>query len=80
MTLKYDYRKILFYLQNTGEESLGENVNELRLFPNALQKFLIPYLVVLGCNYNPNIRGYYAIMGTVSCCSRTAGIITRTIY
>ena len=44
---KVDYRKILFHLQNTGENLLGENVNEMKLFPNALQKFLIPYLVVL---------------------------------
>jgi hypothetical protein len=40
---KVDYRKILFHLQNTGENLLGENVNEMKLFPNALQKFLIPY-------------------------------------
>ena len=33
-----------FFIYKTLERNLlGENVNEMKLFPNALQKFLIPY-------------------------------------
>jgi hypothetical protein len=76
---KVDYRKILFHLQNTGEESFGRKCECDEAISKCIAKIPDTLFGCTSCIYNPNIQGYYAIMGTVSCCSRTAGIITRTV-
>lgn len=47
MTLSTTLERFFFIYKTLERNLLGENVNAMKLFPNALQKFLIPYLVVL---------------------------------
>jgi hypothetical protein len=47
MTLKYDYRKILFYLHTLERNLLGENVNEMKLFSNVTAKGSLDFLIFL---------------------------------
>ena len=57
---KVDYRKNLFHLQNTGEESFGRKCECDVAISKCIAKIPDTLFGCTSCNYNPNIQGYYA--------------------